>query len=124
MKTKLMTIALLASAVMLLGCEETDRAKALNANPVVVDIGTFDGCSVKFVNRGWKDDSFYIARCDTTVTQTRHWDERQGKTTVHRQSTMITKEIEKLQAEKAAAETKEKAIAKLTPEERTALGLK
>jgi hypothetical protein len=122
MKTRALLL-LIPAAILLSGCEETDRANALLANPETIDIGTFDGCTVKYVNRGWKDQSFYLARCDHTASQTMHWDERHGKSTVQRQSLVISQEIEKLQAEKDAAETKEKAIAKLSPEERKVLGI-
>ena len=47
-----------ASLFLLSGCDE--EKKALFANPAIVDVGEYDGCSVKYVNRGWDLQSFYI----------------------------------------------------------------
>lgn len=61
---KITAIAL--SAIALLGCEQ-DRKMA---NPSIENIGTIDGCTVRWVDRGYTDKSFYIARCDNTTTVT------------------------------------------------------
>jgi hypothetical protein len=68
--------------------------------------------------------SFYIAKCGNTATTTHNYTEKQGKTTVDRRSTVITQEIEKLQKEKETAETKEKALEKLSAAEKQVLGIK
>jgi nitrous oxide reductase accessory protein NosL len=107
---------ILAATVALAGCQ--DEEKALYAAPVIRPVGTFEGCVVKFVDRGWKSESFYIAACD--VASVVSWNVQMGKTTQTRQSITVTKQVE---AEKAALAVKESAINKLTPDERKALGL-
>lgn len=119
------TIFLIVLAVMLTACGRTDEeARALLAKPAVSDAIMVDGCEVKFVDRGYQNHSFYLAKCGNTTTMSRNYQEQSGKTTVFRRSTVITQEIEQLQKEKAEAETKEQALAKLSPEERKALGVK
>jgi major membrane immunogen (membrane-anchored lipoprotein) len=114
------------AAVLLVGCggRTDEQAKAMLSNPDVNEVGTFDGCEVKYVDRGYHAYSFYIARCGNTTTATRNYTEQSGKTTVNRRSTVIAQEIQKLEAEKAAAVTKEKALEKLSPEEKALLGVK
>jgi hypothetical protein len=114
------------TAVLLVGCggRTDEEAKGLLSAPAVNFVGVYEGCEVKYVDRGYQTKSFYIAKCGNTTTATRNYNEQSGKTTVFRSSTVITQELEKLQAEKAAAETKERALEKLTPTERAALGIK
>jgi hypothetical protein len=114
------------AAVLLVGCNQRtdEQAKAMLSNPDINDMGTFDGCEVKFVDRGYHNYSFYIARCGNTSTLTRNYTEQSGKTTVNRRSTTIAQEIDRLEAEKAAAVAKERALEKLTPEEKKVLGIK
>jgi major membrane immunogen (membrane-anchored lipoprotein) len=118
--------ALLVASALLTGCgSRTDeQAKAMLTNPDIVNVGTYDGCEVKFIDRGYQTQSFYLAKCNNTTTVTHNWMQQNGKSTTFRRSTVITQEIEKLQAEKTAAETKEKALEKLSAEERAALGIK
>ena len=113
---------ILVATVLLSGCNEEE--KALLAKPSISEIGEFDGCNVKFVNRGYEKLSFYIAKCDTTSTSTTNYTTSSGKSTTFRRKTIITKEIEKLQAEKADLDAKAAAMEKLTPTERKALGIK
>lgn len=123
MKTRMLICSL--ATVLLVGCGRTDeQAKAMLSNPDINNVGTFDGCEVKYVDRGYRDSSFYIAKCGNTSTATHNYTEKSGKNTVHRRSTVITQEIEKLEAEKAEAVTKEKALEKLNPEEKKLLGIK
>jgi hypothetical protein len=114
------------AAVLLVGCggRTDEEAKVLLSAPAVNFVGVYEGCEVKYVDRGYQNKSFYIAKCGSTTTATRNYSEQSGKTTVFRSSTVITQELDKLQAEKAAAETKERALEKLTPTERAALGIK
>lgn len=120
MKTLFVILATLA----LTACgRTTEEAKALLANPDVINVGTYDGCEVKYIDRGYRESSFYLARCGNTATTTRNWKEQQGKTQVFRQSTVITQEIDKLQSEKIQAEQFEQAMSKLTPQEKKALGI-
>ena len=122
----LICAALVAASSLLTGCgQRTDEeAKALLSTPAVNFVGVYEGCEVKYVDRGYQIRSFYIAKCGNTTTATRNYTEQSGKSTVFRSSTVITQELDKLQAEKAAAETKERALEKLTPTERAALGIK
>ena len=117
---------LIMTALCLPACSgRTDeQAKAMLTNPDINNVGTFDGCEVKFIDRGYHAYSFYIARCGNTTTTTRNYTEQSGKTTVNRRSTVIAQEIQKLEAEKAAAVTKERALEKLSPEEKVLLGVK
>ena len=122
----LICTALVAGSALLTGCgQRTDEeAKALLSTPAVNFVGVYEGCEVKYVDRGYQIRSFYIAKCGNTTTATRNYNEQSGKSTVFRSSTVITQELDKLQAEKAAAETKERALEKLTPTERAALEIK
>lgn len=117
--------ALLAASALLTGCGRTEeQAKAMLTNPEVVNVGTYEGCEVKYIDRGYQTQSFFLAKCGNTSTVSRRWEEQNGKSHTFRRSTTITQEIEKLQAEKTEAETKEKALNKLSAEERAALGIK
>ena len=114
----------LIAVVSLSACNEERLAKyaELRKNPEVSDIGNVDSCHVKYVNRGQSVDSFFIARCDNTTTTTQNYS-TSGKSQTPLRSTVIEIELKKLQAEKDAAEAKEKALAKLSDNERKALGL-
>lgn len=120
-------ILLFAAVVFLLsGCSQRtdEQAQAMLTNPEINFVGVYDGCEVKYVDRGYQVRSFFIAKCGNTTTTTRNYSEQSGKTTVFRRSTVITQEIEKLEAEKAAALTKENALSKLSDEEKKLLGVK
>ena len=122
----MMQVGLLTSAMTMMffltGCNNEEAQAKLN-NPQTINIGEFDGCEVKFVDRGYESNSFYIAKCGNTTTTTRHWRETRGKSQVNRSSTVITQEIESLQEEKKKVEMTEKAMSKLSDEEKKALGL-
>jgi hypothetical protein len=122
----LLCLGLVAVSALLTACggRTDEQAKAMLSNPEINNVGNFDGCDVKYVDRGYHAYSFYIARCNNTTTATRNYTEQSGKTTVNRRSTVITQEIEKLEAEKSAAIAKEKALEKLSPEEKKLLGIK
>ena len=49
---------------------DSEKNKQLLQNPEIVQIGTFDGCNVSYVNRGYQVNSFYIAKCNNTETRT------------------------------------------------------
>jgi hypothetical protein len=48
----------------------SEKNKQLLQKPEIVQIGTFNGCNVSYVNRGNQVNSFYIAKCNTTETRT------------------------------------------------------
>jgi hypothetical protein len=106
-------------ALLLVGCGEQEAA--LLAKPEVIYIGQFDGCDVKYINRGYQINSFYLASCVGATTTTMQYTEKSGKSTNYRTITTINKEINSLEAEKRAMEAREAALNKLTPEERNAL---
>jgi hypothetical protein len=116
------TFFLIALLALLTGCEEDDARTAKLTKPIIVDIGVVEGCSVKFIDRGWRDDSFYIAKCGTTTVQTYQY--ASGKS--HVMQATITdmaaideqlKQLQRLQDTKAALE-------KLSPHEKELLGIK
>ena len=47
-----------------------EKNKQLLQKPEIVQIGTFNGCNVSYVNRGYQVNSFYIAKCNNTETRT------------------------------------------------------
>lgn len=49
---------------------DSEKNKQLLQKPEIVQIGTFDGCNVSYVNRGYQVNSFYIAKCNNTETRT------------------------------------------------------
>jgi hypothetical protein len=121
MKTLSIT-GLLICASLLTGCNE--KEDSLRAAPETSAIGTFDGCEVSFVNRGYNELSFYMAKCPgNSTTTTQNYRVKSGKSTVFKRSTVIAQEIEALQVEKNESESKEKALEKLSPAERKTLGL-
>ena len=91
-------------------------------------VGTFDGCEVKYINRYYRDKSFYIARCasGTASTTTSLHTEKHGKYRHTRQGMAIR--VDEPGAKDAAQPLKdpaarEKALSKLTDADRAALGL-
>jgi hypothetical protein len=123
MKTVSKVILAVCVGVLLTGCNE--KEDALRANPEVANIGTFDGCEVSFVNRGYNELNFYMAKCPgNSTTTTRNFRVQSGKSTVFKRSTAIVQEIDALMSEKIELEAREAALAKLSPAERTALGIK
>ena len=115
--------AVIAVSALLTGCNE--KEDALRVAPETSSVGTFDGCEVSFVNRGYNDLSFYMAKCPgNSTTTTRNFSVQSGKARVFKRSTVIAQEIETLMAEKIEIEAREAALAKLSPTERTALGIK
>ena len=118
-------LIVLAATIALTACgsRTTEEARALLSKPDIITLGTFDGCEVKYVDRGFREQSFYLAKCGNTSTTSRFWLEQQGKTQVTRTSTVITQDIDKLQAEKIKAEQFEQAMSKLSPQDKKALGI-
>jgi hypothetical protein len=78
-----------------------------------------DGCDVKYVQHPSYPD-FYIARCGNTVTNT--WQRRVGKSYTTEASINVNDEQE-LRNRLSEIETKNKALAKLSAEEKKALGV-
>lgn len=116
-------LTIVVSATLLLGCAEKTEREAKYANPVIENIGMFDSCEVKYVNRGYQEKSFYIARCDNTATTTHNWEQSHGKTRSFERETVITQELEKKQAEVEILKQKAEALSKLSPADKRALGV-
>jgi hypothetical protein len=126
MKIKLLAVVLIG-AVALTGCEESEHAKALMANPEITVVGTFDGCTTKYVNRGYDNLSFYQSKCGDTVATTSNFTVSHGKSSSFERRVAITQQIAKLQEEQKAIDAdlavRHEALSKLSPAERSALGL-
>lgn len=119
MKKFLMLIPIL----FLFGCNE--KEEALLASPKVTSIGEFEGCDVKFVNRGYETRSFYLAHCDApSSTVSDIYSYQQGKVTKYATKlSSVTKEVEcdeECQKQKLIAS----ALKKLSKQEREILGIK
>lgn len=115
-------IAFMVGCLFLVGCNE--EQDALYKQPVVQNVGQYDGCDVKFVNRGYQSVSFFIAKCGGTVTTTTNYHVQSGKTsTFYRNTTIIDGEIDNLKAERERAAVVEAAKKKLTTEELKLLGI-
>jgi hypothetical protein len=115
-------VAGLFLALAIAGCDESDAIKLKQANPVITNIGDIDGCAVKYVDRGYQSDSFFMAKCGDTTTQSNVY--QVGKSTAR--MTSITQQINTLSAERDALAKQEdirhEALSKLSPGEKEALG--
>lgn len=119
-------LGLTALVCILTGCSDP-RRDTMATNPETTVIGTFEGCSVSYVDRGYNIKSFYIAKCGNTTTTTNNYYVREGKTDVFHRRTEITSQIDKLNAEKADLDkqinARQAALSKLSPADRAALGV-
>lgn len=88
--------------------------------PYVKSEFEIDGCQVKYVYHP-SMPNFYIARCGNTTTTT--WQKQQGKSTVTEASINVDN-ADDLRNRLATVEARDKALAKLTADERKALGIK
>lgn len=122
----LRSVAVLCAASALAGCQSEKEKEAVAQqmkNPIITNVGTFDGCEVKYVNRYYSENSFYLARCGSTTAATGREAYRSGKTTRYRDRLSITHELEELQKELSTLDARAAALARLSPAERAALGL-
>lgn len=116
---------------------EKIREEKLN-NPVVKTIGVFDGCEVKFYERGYTTENFYIARCSNSKTNTTTSFDRTGgkyprdipRVSITQEIEEVNKNIDELNKKKSDLVQKQKqeivdsAKQKLSKEEMEAIGLK
>lgn len=117
-------VAICLIGTVLAGCKADEVAAAKYAAPEVTNVGTFDGCEVKYVDRGYQINSFYLAKCASTATLTQNYIVQQGKASVFQRRTQIIDEVEKLKKEQQQLDDTIAVLkAKLTPEELSALGL-
>ena len=116
-------LTLLVAGVVLVsisGCKQEE----LRANPAIIPIGNFKGCDVSYVDRGYRQDSFYIADCETAIATT---GETGGKNSTHVaniQNISGLSQEEKDMIERNRSVVRQSALSKLTPEEKTVLGVK
>lgn len=156
---KLVAMLMVAITIVATGCSSSPEEKAAREkaeaeakvkadykrqHPNVSVIGTFDGCEVKYYERGYTSENFYIAKCvnsesSTTVSSTQRTSGKYahdiGKFEVTQAISKERAEIEKQQkyideARAKVEELKKKqsiidaAKQKLTQEEIEALNLK
>lgn len=112
-------ILILSSLLVLTACGAGDP-NAPKPQPVVKKTFEVDGCEVKFVEHP-SLPNFYIARCGKTVTET--WQHRSGKTT-QTKATINVDSADELRNQLKAVEARDKALAKLSDEEKKLLGVK
>lgn len=113
MTTLIKYISILAISASLCACFNKDRAERLMQNPEITTVKSVNGCEVKFVDRGYRSNSFYIANCPNSTTITRiapHDSETMPNPVMVRNSAVISKEIERLNAERARSEIWEKRL--------------
>ena len=109
---KLKFIFFVVSVLLFSGCNKIDSTH-------IQKIVEIDGCTVKYIY--YEDGpNFYIARCGDTTTTT--WQEQSGKQTITR-ATINVNDAESLRNRLSEIEARDKALAKLTAEERKILGL-
>jgi hypothetical protein len=131
------TLAALAAGMLgIAGCSNKDmearyaaeqaKIEQQQKNPEIKVIGVYDGCEVKYVDRYYAHDSFYIARCGqttTTTTTVQVGKVQQNRMAITQQLETVSAQHEKLKSELEVLDKREAALAKLTPEERAALGI-
>jgi hypothetical protein len=108
--------------LLVTGCDKLDHT--LLTEPKIEQIGTFDGCDVVFVDRGYDKASFFMAKCGNTSTITNNQTLFSDTSQFSKRSTVITQTIEKLQKEKAEALAREAVLSKLSDAEKAAIGIK
>ena len=106
----------LALPLLLSACNENGPKR----EPNVRNTFEVDGCQVKYIDPP-NLPNFYIARCGNTTTNT--WQQSNGKSTTT-YATVNVDTTDELRKRLAEAEARDKALAKLTPAERQALGIK
>lgn len=126
MKNKIIAIACgigttLGLLIGLTGCGPSARTVAMMQNPEITIINEIDDCVIKYVDRGDRERSFYLAKCSNTSTVTGEERVKTGKTSHYEKRTEITQQLEELTPEEKKALVRQQALKKLTPAERDAL---
>ena len=104
--------------LMLTACGESDP-NAPKPMLAVKKVHNIDGCEVKYIDNPY-GPNFYIARCGDTITNT--WQRQSGKSQITEATINVNSEAE-LRKRLAEIEARNKALAKLSAEEKKALGL-
>jgi uncharacterized lipoprotein YehR (DUF1307 family) len=102
--------------LMLAACNEQGTKR----EPNVRNTFEVDGCQVKYIDPP-NLPNFYIARCGNTTTNT--WQQSSGKSTTT-YATVNVDTTDELRKRLADAEARDKAMAKLSAEDKKALGVK
>lgn len=110
----LICLALVATSALLTGCNENRDRTVGNVEYEI----KADGCTVKAIDNP-KGPNFFIAKCPA-ASETTTYQHQQGKTT-RPLATVVTSEDLRKQLE--VTEAKERAMAKLTAEEKKLLGV-
>lgn len=105
-------------ALMLTACGDPDP-NAPKPVLAIKRVHQIDGCEVKWIDNPY-GANFYIARCGETVTNT--WQRQNGKSQVTEATINVNSEAE-LRKRLAEIEARNKALAKLSAEEKKVLGL-
>jgi hypothetical protein len=101
---------------MLAACNETGHTR----EPNIRNTFEVDGCQVKYIDPP-NLPNFYIARCGNTVTNT--WQQSNGKSTTT-YATVNVDTTDELRKRLAESEALDKALSKLSSEDKKALGIK
>ena len=112
-----MKYVILILAVFLTACNDSNTP---TREPTVRKIMDVEGCQVKYIDPP-NSPNFYIARCGSTTTTT--WQQQNGKSTTTYGAINVESESD-LRNRLAEVEARDKALAKLSPEDKKALGLK
>ena len=102
---------------MLISCKENDPSR----QPNVRNTFQADGCEVKYIDPPGLPN-FYIARCGNTTTTT--WQQSNGKSTTTYAAVTVDVSADDLRKRLAEVEARDKALAKLSAEDKKALGIK
>lgn len=109
-------VIFLIATLMLTACNEGANAR----DPIVRNTFEVDGCQVKYIDPP-NLPNFYIARCGNTSTTT--WKHQAGKSSTT-YAAINVESTDDLRKRLSEAEARDKAMAKLSPEDKQALGIK
>lgn len=109
-------IAIISAVLLLTACNEQSPSRL----PEVRKTFEVEGCQVKYIDPPGTPN-FYIARCGNTTTTT--WQQQNGKSTTT-YGAINVESSDDLRKRLAEVEAREKALSKLTDEEKKALGVK
>ena len=113
-------ILLFAAVVFLLsGCKEGNRDRNVGVADYELQA---EGCTVKHIDNP-KGYNFFIAKCPAE-SETISWQQQSGKTSYTTAAVMTSEQVKNLRGQLEIAEAKEKALAKLSDEEKKLLGVK
>lgn len=118
MRTFKLIGALAVVVLTVSGCFQADP-NAPKPVPKIIATVEVDGCEVKYIDNPHYPN-FYIARCDNTVTNT--WQRRSGKATITEATINVDVEAD-LRKQLAEIEARNKALKKLSDEDKKLLGI-